>query len=95
MVNTNTSIQNLTNVVAAGRNQQADGFRTLKPKQDITNITSDDAPTLMVQLDQFEIDLGEIGLVPQSEAGYRQLRAVCTGRAHAQLWIYAPPTEKV
>ena len=82
VANTNTSIQILTDTMQQGRDQASvGGFRTLKPKKDITNITAEDAPTLMVQLDQFEIDLGEIGLMPQTEAGYRQLRAVCTGRA--------------
>ena len=35
----------------------------------------------MLEFVQFEIDLGELGVTPRTEPGYRQLRASCTGRA--------------
>ena len=35
----------------------------------------------MIELADFEVDLGELGIPIQSEAAYRQLRAVCQGRA--------------
>ena len=80
---TNQAVFHLTQAVRDMNVRRTDdqGFRQLKPKKDITNITADDAPTLMVQFDQFEIDLGELGMHPGTEAGYRQLRVVCTGRA--------------
>ena len=83
VANTNAAVNQLTAAVQQGdlQHDANKGFRQLKPKKDITNITADDAPTLMVQMDQFEIDLGELGMQPQTEAGYRQLRAVCAGRA--------------
>ena len=57
------------------------GYRNLKPKNDITKISADTARTLMVELAQFKIDVGELGVPPISEAGYRHFRAVCTGKA--------------
>ena len=58
------------------------GVRSLKPKKDMTQITASDARTLMFEIDQFEIDLGEIGVSKQSEEAYRQLRAMSTGKAN-------------
>ena len=46
---------------AGGANDQ--GYRALKPKKDMTKVTAEDAPTLMVELAQFEVDLGELGVV--------------------------------
>ena len=46
-------------------------YRALKPKKDITKVTASDARTLMSELAQFGIDLGELGLPIHSEAGYR------------------------
>ena len=59
----------------------ATGFRGLKPKKDLPSVTADSAETLMYELDQFEVDCGEIGVVLRSEAGYRQLRAQSSGKA--------------
>ena len=57
------------------------GYRHLKPKKDITHISGRDAKTLMLEWVQFEIDLGELGVVIPSEAAYRQLRAMVTDKA--------------
>ena len=65
----------------AGSNSQDQGYRHLKPKKDLQKITAADAKTLMIELADFEVDLGECGVPVQSEAAYRQLRAVCQGRA--------------
>ena len=35
----------------------------------------------MLELDQFGVDLGELGVHLQTEAAYRQLRAQCSGKA--------------
>ena len=35
----------------------------------------------MTELMQFEVDLGELGVAVTSEAAYRQLRAMCVGKA--------------
>ena len=35
----------------------------------------------MIELADFEVDLGELGVPVHSEAAYRQLRAVCQGKA--------------
>ena len=59
----------------------AGGYGTLKPKKDMTKITAENARGLMVELDQFEIDLGEIGAPMRSEEAYRQLRAMADGNA--------------
>jgi len=59
----------------------AGGYRTLKAKKDITSISAASAQTLMLELDQFEVDLGELGVHLQTEAAYRQLRAQCCGKA--------------
>ena len=41
----------------------------------------------MIELVQFEVDLGELGVSLQSEAAYRQLRAVATGKARDVLGL--------
>ena len=63
-----------------GQNPQAECYRHLKPKKDLQKITAIDAKTLMIELADFEVDLGELGVPTQSEAAYRQLRAVYQGR---------------
>ena len=71
IVNTNLNIQQLAGVVANQNRDDRDrngGFRQLKPKKDLTNITAEDAASFMIQMLQFEIDLGEIGLSARSEA---------------------------
>ena len=57
------------------------GYRHLKPKKDLQKVTANDAKTLMIELADFEVDLGELGVPVHSEAAYRQLRAVCQGKA--------------
>ena len=64
---------------SASRGQQ--GYRALRPKKDITKITASGARALMIELNQFEIDLGELGVSTGSEAAYRQLRAISEGAA--------------
>ena len=67
----------------AGSSQDlgAQGDSALKPKKEITSVTAADAKTLMMELDSFLVDLGELGIVETSEAAYRQLRAMCVGKA--------------
>ena len=36
------------------------GYRHLKPKKDLQKITAGDAKTLMIELADFEVDLGEL-----------------------------------
>ena len=64
-----------------GSGDDAGGYRALKPKKEITAITADNAAALMMELDQFEVDMGELGVHLQTEAAYRQLRAMCSGKA--------------
>ena len=64
---------------STGRSDQ--GYRNLKPKKDLQRITASDAKTLMIELADFEVDLGELGIPVQSEPAYRQLRAQVQGRA--------------
>ena len=84
--------QGLTNIAQAIRGAPAggwssesrgnqEGYRELKPKKDMTKVTAQDAKTLMVELAQFEVDLGELGVAVASEAAYRQLRAMAEGKA--------------
>ena len=47
----------------------------------MTRIKAQDARSLMVELAQFEVDLGELGVPVYSEAAYRQLRAMADGKA--------------
>ena len=64
-----------------GGSERDSGFKTLKPKKDITIITCGSAKLLMQELLQFEIDLGELGVGLSSEAAYRQLKGAATDRA--------------
>lgn len=77
------SVDRLAYTLAASEAQRASnqGFRALKPKREITGITATSQKQLMLEQVQFEIDLGELGISPNSEAGYRQLRSCCTGNA--------------
>ena len=63
---------------STGGNQ---GYRALKPKASLTTIKADTPKDLMLQVMQFEIDLGELGVNIRSEAAYRQLRSMCEGKA--------------
>ncbi len=86
IVNTNNAMQQFGNNIQqalAGRDADggAAGYRVLKPKKDVTKITAASARVLMVELAQFEVDLGELGITAANEAAYRQLRAVCEGKA--------------
>ena len=58
-----------------------EGYRSLKPKKDMTKIRAADARSLMIELAQFEVDLGELGVPVASEASYRHLRAMAEGKA--------------
>ena len=44
-------------------------------------MTAESVEGLMIELVQFEVDMGELGVPLQSEAAFRQLRAVVTGKA--------------
>ena len=57
------------------------GYREMKPKKDIKKIIAVDAPARTVELYQFELDLGEIGVTTSTEPAYRHLRAVSVGKA--------------
>ena len=63
------------------RQAGAQGYRALKPKLNITNITAASDQILMTEMSQFNVDLGELGVRLNSEAGFRQLRSATTGRA--------------
>ena len=76
--------QNLVNglhQLGRGAPQADQGYRHLKAKKDITQVTCDGAEGLMIELVQFEVDMGELGVSLLIEAAYRQLRAVAMGRA--------------
>jgi hypothetical protein len=45
-------------------------------------VSAESVCALVVELVQFEVDLGELGLSLSSEAAYRQLCAVAKDRAH-------------
>ncbi len=63
------------------RQQAQQGYRTLKPKRDVTQVTCATAELLMEELIQFEIDLQELGVTGFAEAAFFQLRAVTQGQA--------------
>ena len=67
VVNTNQNISHLGQTVVSSQQEQS-GYRHLKPKKDVTKITCDGAEELMVELMQFEVDMGELGVHLQSEA---------------------------
>ncbi len=83
VVNTNAQLGSLANAlhVQAAQQQQNQGYRALKPKRDLTKISADNARSLMIEIMQFEVDLGALGVNKNSEAAYRQLRAVVEGKA--------------
>ena len=53
-------------------------LRQLKAKKGLPNITAESAKLLMQEIYNFEVDLGELGIEPASENGYRYLRAYVT-----------------
>ena len=61
------------------------GFRSLKRKSDLSFITAGSPKVLMIELYQFELDLGEVGLSPHTEAGFRQLKAQAQDKARSVL----------
>ena len=67
VVNTNNNITQLGQTIAAAQQDQA-GYRHLKPKKDVTKITCSGAEELLVELVQFEVDMGELGVNLNSEA---------------------------
>ena len=90
MISTNAHLAAMADVLASGpRDSDRNGYTWLKPKKDITKVTAEDARSLMIELAQFEIDMGEIGVQPLSEAGYRQLRATCISKARGVLDLAA------
>ena len=64
-----------------GWNSQGSGYRLLKPKKDMPRIKGQSADSLMLELAQFEIDLGKLGVSVRSEAAYRHLRSCVADRA--------------
>ena len=91
IVNTNQNIaylgQTMAQANAQARNSSGGdhGYRLLKPKKDITKITCDGPEELLVEIMQFEVDMGELGVHLYSEAAYRQLRAATVGKAREVL----------
>ena len=81
MFQQNQTLMQQMNTNRSGSGDDSGGYRTLKPRKEITAITADNVQALMEELDQFEVDLGELGLHLQTEQAYRQLRAMCTGKA--------------
>ena len=57
------------------------GYRSLKPKKEMTRVTAESARVLMTELMDFEVDLNELGVSTQTENAYRQLRSMATGKA--------------
>jgi hypothetical protein len=58
------------------KRQANQGYRSLKPKRDVTQIRCNDAPTFMEEIMCFETDLHELGVTTTGEAAFFQLRAV-------------------
>ena len=83
VVNTNQQIGHMAQVIGNNTNSGSDshGYRALKPKKDMTRLSGENARVFMDELDQFEVDLNELGLSTFSEAAYRQLRAMVEGKA--------------
>ena len=64
------------------QNQEAkQGYRSLKPKREMTKLTAVEAKTLMNELMDFELDLRELGVVEMTETAFFQLRASVAGEA--------------
>ena len=84
VVNTNQNINHLGQTIVTAQQEQA-GYRHLKPKKDVTKVTCDGAEELLVEMVQFEVDLGELGININSEAAYRQLKAAVQGKAREVL----------
>ena len=62
MFQQNQTLMQQMNTNRSGSGDDSGGYRTLKPRKEITAITADNAQALMEELDQFEVDLGELGL---------------------------------
>ena len=79
IITTNIQLRGLTRILQQNlQNQRQDGnqgYRTTKPKKDITSITAEGARALMVEVAQLEIDLGQVDARVETEVAYRQLRA--------------------
>ena len=54
-------------------------------REKISHPSLQSARTLMMELDAFGVDMGELGVNLHSEAAYRQLCAMCVGRARDAL----------
>ena len=81
MVQMGQDLVNGIRQIGRGAQGADQGYCHLKPKMDITKVTCDGAEGLMIELVQFEVDMGELGVSLLSEAAYRQLRAVAVGKA--------------
>ena len=79
MMNTNQQLGYLAQTLGDRDGNQ--GYRALKPKKEMTRVTGADARVVMSEFAQFEVDLNELGLSQNSEAAYRQLRAMTEGKA--------------
>ena len=81
VLNTNQTVgylaQTLQQNAGGSAGSGSQGYRALKPKKELVSLSADNARTLMTELMQFEVDLGELGVAVTSEAAYRQLRAMC------------------
>ena len=83
VINSNAQVGNLAQLIAQNHRESSSngGYRALKPKKDLTRLGCDNARACMTEFYQFEVDLNELGVVPQSEAAYRHLRAMVEGKA--------------
>jgi len=75
------AMQQIAGAWRGGGGGEESGYRTLKPKHELTKIKAANAKDLMEEMAQFEVDLGELGIQAHSEAAYRQFRAVVVDRA--------------
>ena len=64
VVNTNNNLVSLGQMMANGQGQGDHGYRLFKPKKDVTKVTADGAEELMIEMAQFGVDLGELGVHP-------------------------------
>ena len=74
-----------TAIMSNSKDRGDSGYRALKPKAQMSSVKSDNAFDLMMQMMQFETDLGEVGVQLNSEGAYRQLKAQCVGLARDTL----------
>ena len=54
-------LTNTIQVSAHSSDRREHGYQELKPKKDLWETTASDAKTLVIELADFEIDLGELG----------------------------------